>query len=57
LADAGRKGQKGFQANGCGYGKVFMFWVGGWASGLTVQFGKSVGSRKRRVSRKIQIIN
>jgi len=46
-------GQKGFQAIGCGYGKIFVFWLGSWASRLTVQFGKSVGNRKRRVSRKI----
>jgi hypothetical protein len=50
-------GQKGFQAIGCVYKKVFMFWLGGWVSRLTIQFGKSVGNRKRRVSRKIQIIN
>jgi hypothetical protein len=49
-------GPKGFQANRYGYGKVFMFWLGGWASRLTVQCRKSVGNRKRRVNRKIQII-
>jgi hypothetical protein len=49
-------GQKGWQANRCGYGKVSVFWLGGWESRLTVQFKKSVGNRKRRVNRNIQII-